>query len=106
LAKALPQHTAALVVAQVMGAAPAGMVAMGMGNDGTLHRAPWIDVEIAIGAVEAFISKMNEGHANKNADKNRNSHQHEADQLVVRWSAQVFFEAPYYPYQGMGHVWL
>ena len=42
--------------------ARAGMVAVGMGNDGAGYRLPGVDIKPTPGAEKAFIGKFDERH--------------------------------------------
>ena len=53
---AAAEHEGARGRAEIAAAAGAGMVGMGMRDDRAGHPSPGIDVEIALGAVEARIS--------------------------------------------------
>ena len=44
-------------------AAGARMIRMGVGNHGSRHRPPGVDVEIACGAVQAAICQLNQGQS-------------------------------------------
>ena len=52
LAEPAPQDGGAVVVGQVMGMAPARVVAVAVGDHGAVHRPPRVDVEVAGRAVE------------------------------------------------------
>ena len=53
---------------EVTSGTAAGMVAVGMGNDGAINRTPGVDVEIADGAVEATLGHFEEVHAQEPRD--------------------------------------
>jgi hypothetical protein len=38
------------------------MIAVAMGDDGTINRAPWIDIKPAGGAEEAFVCEFDKRH--------------------------------------------
>ncbi|SDV02807.1 hypothetical protein SAMN05216202_3384 [Pseudomonas mucidolens] len=52
---------------QIVLVAAAGVIAVGMSDDGTFHRAPGVDVEIPGGAIQAFRPGNNKVHGRARA---------------------------------------
>src|SRR5882762_215910 len=47
---------------EIGAAACAGVIAMGMGDDGLVHRSPWIDIKSALRAEETMVCEFDERH--------------------------------------------
>src|SRR5690606_35084543 len=62
------QDAFALGGGEVMPHAPARMLAVGVGDDGTFHRSPGIDVEITGRAIEAFRAGDDEIHGYRRSE--------------------------------------
>ena len=56
--KAVLKNGDAIVRSQIVRGAGSSMVAVCMGNDGTIHSAPRVDIEIADGTIEATVCQF------------------------------------------------
>jgi hypothetical protein len=61
-AKALLQDGKGMVMSEVIFAAPPGMVAVSMRNNGAVHAPPGVNVKITGSTIEAFIGKLDQRH--------------------------------------------
>jgi len=53
------------MMTKVIGAAPAGMIAMGVCDDSLIYGLPGIDIKIALAAVQTFIGKFDQRHSKR-----------------------------------------
>jgi len=60
-----PQDGEPRLSRQVRTRAPAGVVTVGVGDHGPVHRLPGIDVEVAGFAVKSAVGEGEEGHAER-----------------------------------------
>lgn len=56
--KSQSQDTYTILLTDIMPTAPAGMVAVAMGNHGCFHRHPRIDIDISLGTINSSFGKL------------------------------------------------
>ena len=58
----MAQYRYSGLLGKIKAAAGSGMIRMGVGNDRSCDRSPWVDVKIACGAVKAAVCQFDESH--------------------------------------------